>query len=426
MALNRREKEKQQARKSDARAWADKKDVRFEPTAIRLPDGVSTWKPSKEGIYKIDVIPYIAGKNNPNADAGMEHFERTYHVHRIPAPNGRSLWYCCTSECFSKGCFVCKWMNQNGGSADPDLLSKLRAQKRLLMNVLDVTTRESKEQGIQILDQAFGTEKHPSFGQVLKNKIRSVEEYGDFANLEGGYTLHCTVQEGSWPGGKFMQIVNVEMVRRKHDYPLDILKKAICLDKCLIEQTEETMRQAILQETADEEADEKTEADDPEIEAEDAEEGPETAVGKPRGAGRSHTQEAELNLKVGDWVMYKGETMTIQRISGDGTSLTLEDNDEAVYKLVAVDKVKKVKTKEDEDGPGARQLPARKGVKLVRAVDEEEEEDLDSADEEEEEEFDSDEDEEEDDFEDLEEEEEEPVAKKKAAKNRGLGQSKDF
>lgn len=435
MALNRREQDKQQARKTSARAWAEQKDVRFEPTAIRLPEGIETWKPSKEGIYKIDVIPYIAGKRNPNADAGMEHFERTYHVHRIPAPNGRSLWYCCTSECFGKPCFVCKWLNTQGGSADPELLAKLRAQKRLLMNVLDVTSKESNSQGIQILDQAFGTEKHPSFGQVLKNKIRSVEEYENFTELVGGYTLYCTIQEDTWPGGKFFKITNVEMVRRKRNYPADMLRKAVCLDNCLIEQLEETMRKAILQETEveDEEAQEaKTEVDsEDEVQdaEEDTEEGSEEEVEGLDAEDsievkRHHRKEPTAKagkLEEGDWVLYKGETMTIKSISSSG-NLLLEDNDEKVYKGVSPTQVKKVKVKDEEDqdeNPPKSVHGVKKPTPVARKTADDE--DVDETEEEEEEEEDEESEMEEDDWdeeEEEEEEEEEPVTKKRKGQSR--------
>ena len=40
MAVNRREREKQQARKVNARDWAKQQSSGFEPTAVRLPDGL--------------------------------------------------------------------------------------------------------------------------------------------------------------------------------------------------------------------------------------------------------------------------------------------------------------------------------------------------------------------------------------------------
>ncbi len=64
-------------KRSKARGWADNQGKVFERTAFMLPEGVELLKFDKAGVYKVDFMPFICGENNPNCDAGMEHFERT-------------------------------------------------------------------------------------------------------------------------------------------------------------------------------------------------------------------------------------------------------------------------------------------------------------------------------------------------------------
>src|SRR5512146_2728484 len=97
---SRREKEKREQRKKDARSWADDQKQGWTPTAVKLPEGVEFWKP-EEGENYIDVIPYKVEKGsdekggNPRCDSGYEHFERTFEVHRIPGTGKFGNPYAC-------------------------------------------------------------------------------------------------------------------------------------------------------------------------------------------------------------------------------------------------------------------------------------------------------------------------------------------
>jgi hypothetical protein len=61
----------------------------------------------------------------------------------------------------------------------------------------------------------------------------------------------------------------------------------------------------------------------------------------------------QYGLKKGNFVTYKGNECEIVNISGDGTSLTLEDEDGKTYRAVGPDEVKKIKTKDADDAEPA-------------------------------------------------------------------------
>jgi hypothetical protein len=251
-----RERERREGQRAMAQKWAKQRERVFEATSVKLPEGVKFWKPDKPGIYKLDVIPYVVGVGNPNCDEGMVYFERTYHCHRGLGPDGKST-YLCNKWTFKDKCYPCDWILKEGGSADRDFVQKLRVQDRLLMNVFDVSTGVPKQLGrenLQVLDQPYGSEKHPNFGQILKDKIQTLDDYADFAELDGGWTLVCKVIEDSFPGGKFLKVSNIEFVKRKYKYPEKLVSKAVTLDDCLIQKTYEEMKAVFHGEPTDDES----------------------------------------------------------------------------------------------------------------------------------------------------------------------------
>ncbi len=367
MSANRRDKERRELRRASAKEWATKEDKAFEPTSIKLPEGVKWWKAGKPGIYKLDVIPYVVGHGNPKADEGMLHFERSYAVHRGLGLEGRSS-YCCAVRCFKKKCYVCDWMLSHGDDSHKELVGKLRPQDRLMLCVIDVTTRDSKEEGIQVFDQPYGTQKHPSFGQMLKDKIASVEQYEKHDDLENGYTMVLKIVEDSFPGSKpYMKVANFEMVPRGYAYPDEYIDKCPCLDACVLEFSYEEMKKIMTFGGVEEEDDESGNGHSPaesaptpsskkkEDEEEDEEEEEEKASSKVSTNGKhseddddddlededDEEEDSSRMLKQGDEVNHRVHgDCTILRITPDGKQATLEDDDGEYHKGVKVTELK--------------------------------------------------------------------------------------
>lgn len=389
---------KSKYKKAPIKAWAESKTGGFEATCIRLPEGVGFWKPTEEKVYKLDVIPYLVGKVNKAADEGYIYPLLTYTVHRGLGLEGKST-YVCNAKTFERDkarckCYVCHWLAHQGGSADPELVKNLKKKDRVLMNVLDVTDSVSKEKGIQILDQPFGGPKNPYFGQILKDKIATLEEYQDFFDLAAGYTLHCKVVKDSFEGSSFMKVVNIEMTPRKYKYPESMVEEALVLDDILIYTSPKEMK-AIFHQTEDdgtgdeedtgrdetgggddeqeeEEAPRRTQAkkagkpappsDDDEEPEETEDDDTDTEDEPPARKGKSapakndkakktveETTAEDAGIEVGDTVEHpEFGVCQVVKISGDGTSLTLEDADEDLHKAVGPEEVTKVEADEDQ------------------------------------------------------------------------------
>lgn len=373
---SRREAEKQKARRADARAWAEKEDRGWEPTAVKLPEGVNFFTLKRAGFYKIDVIPYVVGKGNPFADKGLLHFERSYFVHRGLGLTGKQN-YCCLAECWGKKCPVCEHLSRHGGEMDPDLVKKQKAQWRHLWNVIDTA---DPEKGIQVWDTAHWK----SFGEMIKAKIKAVDAYADFSELtkaEGGMTLQLSVADASFAGQNFKQVTNIEMLPRKKDYDESIIDKAVCLDEALVQLSYDALKTIYFQEeegkngngrttlktTARKPADDDEDEDEPE---EGDKEEPEEEEEEPDG-----DDEVTVGSRVAFVYRGKGLKGKVVKIDEKKGLATIKSADGIHH--VDVDELTVVEGDDESPGPV-------KAARKPAVVEDEEEEEPEEVDEEEE------------------------------------------
>jgi hypothetical protein len=277
-----RERDRKALKYTSARKVIERSNSGYEPTSVRLPDGVGFFSLKQLGNYKVDVLPFFVGKGNPHADEGFVHYERTYYTHRLP--DGKS--HTCL-QVFGKSCPVCKWCLANRNATDDftrDVVKDCKAKTRILWALIDVTSAESAAEGIKVWE----TGDYKSFGELFKNKIGALEEYENFFHLDGGYTLMLNVVEDSFstkPGQtatKYKKVGNIEMLPRKKAYDESILDKVPCLDDCIVEPSYKALERlffvSIGEPVEDEEPAEEparrgaAPADEEEDEAEDTEE----------------------------------------------------------------------------------------------------------------------------------------------------------
>ena len=331
---------------------------------IRIPDGVTLFRPVDKS-YRLDFILYEVGEGNKNADPGSWYFERTFYTHRIGVDN---RYVVCPTYTFGKPCPVCEELAKI--KKDPDATDEeeksLRASKRQLFLVVD---RDEPEKGVQIFEHSYH-----QFGRTLiecLNEADDDEEHiSNFDDPEGGSCLRVKFRKNA-PFG--IEVSNIEFRPRPNGIDDSLLDHGICLDDAIVETPYKEIEKILFQtvEGDDEDGDEETEVEEKkpvtkgrgrpkgstskapvekpkkkkvvvEEDDEDDEDDEEEAVNPAKKAG----------LNVGMAVEYEGMEMEIVKISGDGTSLTLQDEDEDLYKAVGCDEVKIIKNDEDADEDG--------------------------------------------------------------------------
>ena len=249
----RRKKAAKKKRVSSARRRAEQRESLGAFTTLNIPDGIELFKPEKEGAIMIDILPYKTKEGNPFCDAGEEHYERTFFVHRgIGAKNNS---YVCPARTFEKRCPICEWREKETKDPDGDekKLKGLAPKERQLFNVVD---HRQPDKGVMLWEVSFH-----NFGKLLDSRIKNSDDeedgYAWFYELsDDGLTLKVTLDESQFDGQKYLEASAIDFKPRKGTLATDNADKAVCLDEVVKEIGYKELRSIFLQ------IDDTTEDDD--------------------------------------------------------------------------------------------------------------------------------------------------------------------
>ena len=247
-----KEKRNKRSTASAAKKRAETHKTGFDNTAFEIPDDVKLFALKSDKAVRLDIIPYEVGEGNPWADKGQLYYERTYWVHRGIGVDQTS--YVCPAKTCGDPCPICEHRAKlvKDPDADEDLIKDLALKERQLFNVIN--TKE-KNKGVQIWEISFHL-----FGKRLDKEIQNSDEddgYEKFAELEGGFTLKCGVDEKSFGGRSFYEVSSINFKPREDDYDEDILEQTTCLDDILIIKDYDELKEIFLQTTDDDDDDKK-------------------------------------------------------------------------------------------------------------------------------------------------------------------------
>lgn len=332
--------------KVSAKRWRE--EVRGGSEYLRVPSGLTMFS-SKPGTYRLDFMSFRAGKGNPRAEEGEPYFERTIWIHKEVGPNNE--WHLCLARTFKKPCPICE--HRAKLSADPEadeaLIKSLAPKSRQLWLVKDL---QNDPDGVMLWDVSTAL-----FGEMLKDKINNSDEedgYDFFADPTEGLTMRLALQQSD--RGKWTETGDIEFRARKRQYDSEIVDEMPCLDELLVPTPYDKLKRLFLQTDEDDEVDEKLAK---------SERRPEE-----KSKQRPTKEKDEREVSVGDDVWYKGKKCEVVHVSGDGTSLTLEDEDEVFHKAVGVDDLEdppsrskqrpRPEPREDDDEPEPEKLSKSK------------------------------------------------------------------
>lgn len=267
---------KEKRRYTSAKAQADKQNLGYTSTYLKLPDGAQMFKP-KAGVMLIDILPFVAGKGNPEAEEGCLHWERTYESHRGIGANGDT--HVCPRVTLKEPCPVCEFRARKmreGDDTNEDLIRDLSPKKRQLFNVINL---KDPDRGVQIWDMSYHL-----FGKILFARLRNSDEddgWDNFFHLEGGLTLKIGFVEKSFGGFTYLEVETIDFKPRKQDYDDEILEQVYCLDDLLVVTPYDELKKAFLEAKDSPKGKGKASDDDEEDEVDEEEE--EETTPPPRG-----------------------------------------------------------------------------------------------------------------------------------------------
>lgn len=356
--MGRRDRERRQ---STARRRAQQKQTGFTTTKFRLPEGLGFWD-FKEDVTKIDIVPYIVGKGNPFAKPGELHYERTYYQYRAKI-GAEQKFYITLAETYGLKDPVQEHRQQIQRKVPAnaveekelkDLAYSLGPSERQLFLIYD---HSQKDKGVQLFDFS-----HHKFGKLLDSRIDKSDEEegwdGFYFPDEDGFSLKVTWENDPTYG---LGAVAIDFVPRREPLPEAIAEHGYCLDDYLVQMPYEKLK-AIFEHREYKELEEDNDVDmAKEIAEEEEKQRPKKASGSSMSTNHTSTQSQEKKsrfregvdkpksngstYKKGDEVEYEGQKCTVMKVSPDGTSHTLMDENEDIIKAVAVDELKPWKDK---------------------------------------------------------------------------------
>jgi hypothetical protein len=315
---------------------------------IRLPEGLEVFKPEAGETYNIDVIPYIVGKFNKNADPGDEYFELGYPVYRDLGLEQKKF--------VAIGALL--------GVPDPvaELFAELRRKdaewddmkiyKPTWRQIMLLYVHEQKDKGLQFFEGAYGT-----LGELLDEELKAAsnrnadgEGYIDnFDDPDHGATLEVRFKSkniGQTNPWVLASKINFHERKKGFTGPDEVLEKAasICLDDCLKIPTYDELKAALEgrptgNENSGDDEDEgrgrrtrRPRGGDEDDEKPAKEEKKPKAEEKP--AKRRPTAES-LGITKGIEVDHdKHGRGTVIKVAADGFSVTIMDGDDEVHKEI--------------------------------------------------------------------------------------------
>ena len=261
------ERKKKKLKYTSAKAMAEKAEAGYQATYLKVPKGFKLYKP-KAGKAILDIIPFIAGAGNPNAEEGEVHWERTFWTHRGIGPNQET--FLCPAKTSNSKCPICEARMQMAESEEDDdekMRKSLLPKQRQLFNIID---RKNPDAGVQLLDMSSFL-----FGDVILETIQSADEgenWDLFFTLDEGMSLRVVWSEEKFGGHSFLKAGRIDFKEREEAYDEDILEKAACLDEILVEMEYKELKKRFLAVKAkDEDEDEEEEDTDTEVDEEEKE-----------------------------------------------------------------------------------------------------------------------------------------------------------
>jgi hypothetical protein len=355
-------KDKREKRKSTARRRAEQKATGFVTSTVIVPEGAGFFE-FKAGIHTFDILPYVVKQSNNFANEGELHYEKTYYRYRKLGADDKS--YIALAKTFGKKDPVKEWCDaqERNPDADPDIIKSLKPQERQLFLVRD----HSEPDKIKLLDVAYW-----NFGRLLDERIQNCPEDLDWDMFyfpdDDGLSLRVTVGEDSFAGNKYDRAIAIDFIPRKVPLPKQFAHHGICLDELLVEKSYDELKRIFLCISDDDPLPDKVAGPkSPVSEAKEAKKSD-----KPPSIGNCPTA-SDYGLKVGTVVYYQSHKCSIRKISGDGTSLTLldEENDD-IHRGVGADEVVVRDGSDDDDGvPFKSEAPEAEQTTSVTSSDDE-------------------------------------------------------
>lgn len=196
-------------------------------------ENVKFWKVS-EGKHFFDIVPYKAGKQDPDTKEGEEAYCFQPYMHRNIGPNDRDV--ICLARTYGKPCPICEHVKKliNDG-ADEDLVKEIKVQTnpRAIYNVHVLDNEKEQDKGVQI----FHASHYTMEGKLLELANKPTRPGGKGIETFVPYPLPDkdgkTIYFKRKGKGMSTEFLALSFEDRDYSISKDILKQAHVLDELI-------------------------------------------------------------------------------------------------------------------------------------------------------------------------------------------------
>lgn len=195
----------------------------FSPEKVK---GMTFWKPGP-GQHIFDILPYIAGTQNPRRKKGKAAYVVDVFTHRGVGPNEDQ--YICLAKSFNEPCPICEYRAERvkEGDATEEEIKALKPSRRVIYAIWD---GDDQKKGVQIYEVAHWFMENPIQSIVKKPKRGGgLSEAIDFPHPDNGKSVAFEIKAV----GKNRDYTGHQFVDRDEPIPDEILEAVPVVDELL-------------------------------------------------------------------------------------------------------------------------------------------------------------------------------------------------
>ncbi len=211
---------------------------KFKSFLEEFPEGIKRWK-CTEDEHIIDIIPYIAGKNDPYSKKGSPIWFLDVFIHRNIGPDKDT--FICLNKTYGEKCAACELREElmTDEDADEETIKGLNFSRRSVINVWCHDSKKQENLGIQIWEVS-----HKIFTEILQEQAKLPKAGGSilFSDPDIGKNV-CFIRQGK---GQFStKYSSFHFTDREEPIPDEIMDSALCLDSYIYRPTFEEVYETL-------------------------------------------------------------------------------------------------------------------------------------------------------------------------------------
>lgn len=185
----------------------------------------------KEGDHIIDIIPYMAGKHDPNRAEGKFQYVLDIWVHRNVGAGDDS--FVCPSRNYKMDCPICEDRKEKlaaGMDYKDPIIKAITPSRRNIYNIICFDSETEQAKGVQVWEVAnfFMEDK---LRAISKDKRTGQKIYFPSTVKTVGRSISFT-KKGKGQGN--VEFLGHQFLERDYDIPDDLVLQAITLDEVIV------------------------------------------------------------------------------------------------------------------------------------------------------------------------------------------------